>query len=73
MSDYATQSGTEIAERFPALPENVADRLLNLLLPCALVPGSCETDSTSLSGKSPAPDATRATQSEGMSSEPLAS
>lgn len=33
MSDKANASGREIAQRFPALPPSVADRLLELLLP----------------------------------------
>lgn len=36
MSDKASASGREIAQRFPALPPRVADRLLELLLPSEL-------------------------------------
>lgn len=33
MSDQASASAREIAQRFPVLPPRVADRLLELLLP----------------------------------------
>lgn len=36
MSDRASTSGREIAQRFPLLPPCVADRLLELLLPSEL-------------------------------------
>jgi hypothetical protein len=74
MTDHATQSGIEIAESFPALTERVADRLLDLLLPVGPVPGSLVRGSKADSrGHGEAGNRQDRSQSDGTSSEPLAS
>lgn len=74
MTDHATQSGIEIAESFPALPERVADRLLDLLLPAGSVPDSLERGSKADShGNGEGRNRQDRPQSDETSSEPLAS
>lgn len=74
MTDHTAQSGIEIAESFPALTERVADRLLDLLLPGGAVSGSLRLDSDVVSrGHGGAGNRQDRSQSDGTSSEPLAS
>lgn len=74
MTDHATQSGIEIAESFPALPERVADQLLDLLLPVGPVPSSLVSGLEVVSrGHGGAVNRQDRSQSDGTSSEPLAS
>lgn len=74
MTDDATQSGIEIAESFPALTEQVADRLLDLLLPLGPVPGSLVLGPAAVSrGHGGAGSHQDRSQSERTSSEPVAS